>query len=121
MPGQAGQDKKMLLILIHVFVLLPNLQQPLKHIHTLKFQLPGIHQLLVVLPPRAHVTLLRNKFGGFAVIGFEEVDGFLPFGQPEFVLGHGMIWRYSRMSCLSLLRGRSRNWEGMDSVPKSMR
>ena len=41
-----------------------------------------------MLPPTAHVALLRDKLGGFAVIGFQEVDGFLPFGEPEFVLGH---------------------------------
>ena len=42
-----------LLILIHMLVLLPQLQQPLKQLQPLRLQLPGIHQLLVVLPPRA--------------------------------------------------------------------
>lgn len=73
-----------------MLVLLPQLQQLLKHLYPLRLQLPGIHQLLVVLPPGAHVALLRDKLGGFAVIGFQEVDGFLPFGEPEFGLGHGM-------------------------------
>ena len=67
-----------------MFVLLPQLQQMLKHLYPLRLQLPGIHQLLVVLPPRAHIALLRNKLGGSAMVGFEEVDGFLPFGEPEF-------------------------------------
>ena len=71
-----------------MLVLLPQLQQPLKQLHPLRLQLPGIHQLLVVLPPRAQVAFLRDELGGFAVIGFHEVDGFLPFGEPEFGLGH---------------------------------
>ena len=71
-----------------MFVLLPQLQQMLKHFHPLRLQLPGIHQLLVVLPPRAHVAFFWDELGGFAVVGFEEVDGFLPFGEPEFVLSH---------------------------------
>ena len=40
-----------------------------------------------MLPPRTHVAFLRDGLGGFAVVGFHEVDGFLPFGQPEFGLG----------------------------------
>ena len=79
---------KSLHILIHMLVLLPQLQQPLKQLHPLLLQLPGIHQLLVVLPPRAQVAFLRDELGGFAVVGFQEVDGFLPFGEPEFGLGH---------------------------------
>ena len=67
---------------------LPQLQQLLEHLHPLRLQLPRIHQLLVVLPQRAHVALLRHKLGGFAVVDFEKVNGFLPFGEPEFVLGH---------------------------------
>lgn len=60
----------------------------LEQLHTPRLQLAGIHQLLVVLPPRAHVAFLRVELGGFAVVGFQEVNGFLPFGEPEFVLGH---------------------------------
>ena len=71
-----------------MFIFLPQLQQLLEHLHPLRLQLPSIHQLLVVLPPRAHVTFLCDKLGGFAVVGFQKVDGFLPFGEPEFVLGH---------------------------------
>ena len=71
-----------------MLVLLPQLQQLLKHLHPLRLQLAGIHQLFVVLPPRAHIAFLRDELGGFAVVGFQEVDGFLPFGEPEFVLGH---------------------------------
>lgn len=41
-----------------------------------------------MLPPRAHVALLRDELGGVAVVGLEEVDGILPFGEPEFVLSH---------------------------------
>ena len=41
-----------------------------------------------MLPPRSQVAFLRDELGGFAVVGFQEVDGFLPFGEPEFVLGH---------------------------------
>ena len=41
-----------------------------------------------MLPPRAQVAFLRDKLGGFAVVGFQKVDGFLPFGEPKFVLGH---------------------------------
>ena len=71
-----------------MLVLLPQLQQPLKQLHPLRLQLPGIHQLLIVLPPRSHIAFLRDELGEFAVIGFQEVDGFLPFGEPEFGLGH---------------------------------
>lgn len=73
-----------------MLVLLPQLQQLLKHLYPLRLQLPGIHQLLVVLPPTAHVASLRDELGWFAVVGFQKVDGFLPFGEPEFGLGHGM-------------------------------
>ena len=41
-----------------------------------------------MLPPRAQVAFLRDELGGFAVIGFQEVDGFLPLNEPEFGLGH---------------------------------
>ncbi len=44
-----GQDLVVLLILIHVLIPLPQLQQLLEHLHPLGLQLPGIHQLLVVL------------------------------------------------------------------------
>ena len=71
-----------------MLVLLPQLQQLLKHFHPLRLQLPGIHQLLVMLPPRAQVALLRHKLGEFAMAGFQEVDGFFLFGEPEFGLGH---------------------------------
>ena len=95
---------KGLLILIHVFVLLPQLQQLLKHLHPLRLQVAGIHQLLVVLPPRAKVAFLRDELGGFAVVGFQEVNGFLSFGMPEFVLGHGCYFEltlspYFLLSC----------------------
>ena len=71
-----------------MLILLPYLQQLLEHPHPLRLQFAGIHQLLVVLPPVAHVAFLRDELGGLAVIGFEEVDGILPSGNPEFVLGH---------------------------------
>jgi len=71
-----------------VFVPFSQLQQLLKHLQALKLQLLGIHQLLIVLPPSAHVVFLRDELGGFAVVGFQGVDGVLPFGEPEFVLGH---------------------------------
>ena len=67
---------------------IPQLQHPLKQLHPLRLQLPGIHQFLVVLPPRAHVAFLRDELGGFAVVGFQEVDGVLPFVEPEFGLSH---------------------------------
>jgi len=51
----------------------------------------GIHQLLVMLPPRAHIALLRDELGGLAVVGFQKVDGFLPFGEPEFGLSHNVL------------------------------
>ena len=41
-----------------------------------------------MLPPRAHVAFLRDELGGFAVVGFQEVDGILPFCKPKFVLVH---------------------------------
>ncbi len=69
-------------------ILFPEFEQLLKHLLPLRLQLASIHQLLVVFPPRAQVELLRDELGGFAVIGFQEVDGFLPFGEPEFALGH---------------------------------
>ena len=76
------------MILIHMLILLPYLQKLPEQLQPLRLQLPGIHQLLVVLPPGAHIALLRHKLGGLAVISFQEVDRFLPFCQPEFVLGH---------------------------------
>ena len=39
-------------------------------------------------PPVADVALFGDELGGIAVVGLEEVGGFLPFGKPEFVLGH---------------------------------
>lgn len=83
-----GQDRATLLILIHVLVPLSQFQQLLEHLHPLRLQLTRIHELLIVLPPGAHVALLWHKLGGFAMIGFQEVDGLLPFGQLEFELGH---------------------------------
>ena len=71
-----------------MLVPLPQFQQLFEHLQTLRLQLPCIHELLVVLPPGAHVALLRHKLGGFAVVGFQKVDGFLPFCEPEFGLGH---------------------------------
>ena len=76
------------LILIHVFIPLSQLQQLLEQLHPLRLQVAGIHQLLVVLPPRAQIAFLRDELGGFAVVSSQEVDGFLPFGEPEFGLGH---------------------------------
>lgn len=52
-----------------------------------------------MLPPTAHVAFLRDELGGFAVIGFQEVDGFLPLGEPEFGLGHKSPFK----SCSELL------------------
>ena len=71
-----------------MFVLLPQLQQLLEQLNPVRPQVAGIDQLLVVLPPRAQVAFLRDELGGFAVVGFQKVDGFFPFGEPEFVLGH---------------------------------
>ena len=76
------------LILIHVFIPLSQLQQLLEQLHPLRLQVARIHQLIVVLPPGAQVAFLRDELGGFAVVGFQEVEGFLPFGEPEFVLSH---------------------------------
>ena len=80
-----------LLILVHSTILLPQLQQRLKHLQSFRFQFPGIHQLLIVLPLRAHIAFLRDELGGFAVVGFQKVYGVLPFGKPEFVLGHTLF------------------------------
>ena len=44
-----------------------------------------------MLPPRTQVAFLRDALGGFAVVGFQEVDGILPFGEPEFGLGHNSL------------------------------
>ena len=71
-----------------MLVLLPQLQQLLEQLHPLWLQVARIHQLLIMLSPRAHIAFLRDELGGFAVIGFQEVDGFLPFGEAEFGLGH---------------------------------
>ena len=60
----------------------------LEKLQSLRLQAAGIHQLLVVLPPRAQVAFLWDELGGFTEIGFQEVDGFLPFVEPEFGLGH---------------------------------
>ena len=83
------------MILIHMLIPLPQLQQLLEHLLPLGLQLPGIHELLIVLSPRAHVALLRDELGGFAVVGFQEVDGLLPFGEPEFGLGHKSLFQLS--------------------------
>jgi len=50
--------------------------------------LPGIHQLLIMLPPRPNIAFPRDELGGFAMVGFQKVNGFLPFDEPELVLGH---------------------------------
>ena len=76
------------MILINMLVLFTQCKQLLEEVYPLRLQLAGIHELLVVLPPGAHVAFLRDELGGFAVVGFQEVDGFLPFGEPEFVLSH---------------------------------
>lgn len=44
-----------------------------------------------MLPPRAQVAFLRDELGGLTVVGFQEINGFLPFYELEFGLGHGMI------------------------------
>ena len=75
-------------ILVNMPILISQLQKLLEQLHPLRLQVTGIHQLLVVLPPRAHVALLRDELGGFAVVCFQEVDGFLPFVEPKFGLGH---------------------------------
>lgn len=79
-------------------ILITQLQKLLEQLHTLRLQVACIHQLLVVLPPRAHVALLRDELGGFAVVGFQKVDGFLPFGQPEFVLSHYRLYGKSSVN-----------------------
>jgi len=68
----------LLLILIHVSVLLSQL----------RLQFPRIKKFLIMLPPAAHIPLIRHKLGRLAMVGFQEVNGFLPFREPEFVLGH---------------------------------
>ena len=74
-----------------MFVLLAQTEELFKQLHPLRLQLTTIHQLLVVLPPRAHVAFLGDELGGFAVVGLKEVDGFLPFSEPEFILGHNSL------------------------------
>lgn len=76
------------MILVHMLVLLPQSEELFEEFQPLRLHLPGIHQFLVVLPPRAHIALLRNEFGGFALISLEEVNRLLPARKPEFVLGH---------------------------------
>ena len=71
-----------------MLVSFPQFQQLLKHLHPLRLQFSRIHRLLIVLPPRPHITFLRHKLGRLPVIGLQEVDGFLPLGEPEFALGH---------------------------------
>ena len=41
-----------------------------------------------MLPPVADVAFFGDELGGLAAVGLDEVDGFLPFGEPEFVLSH---------------------------------
>ena len=41
-----------------------------------------------MLSLKAYIVFLRDELEGFAMVGFDEVDGGLPFGEPEFVLGH---------------------------------
>ena len=77
---------KQLLILINPTIPLPQLQQLLEHLKPIWLQFPGIHQLLVVLPPRAQIAFLRNELEGFAAVSFKEVDGFLTFDEPSFIL-----------------------------------
>ncbi len=71
-----------------MLVILPELQQLPKHLQSLWLQSTRIHQLLIVLPPAAHVVIFGSEFGGLEAVGLEEVDGFLPFDEPEFVLNH---------------------------------
>ena len=69
-----------------MFIPLPYLQQLLEQLNPLRLKVTRIHQLLVMLPQRAQVAFLRNELGGFVVVGFQEVDGLLPFCTPEFIL-----------------------------------
>ena len=71
-----------------MLILLPYLQQLLKQLYPLGLQLSGIHQLIVMLPPGTQVALLGDELRGFAAVGLEKVDRFLPLGEPEFGLGH---------------------------------
>ena len=59
-----------------MFILLSPPQQLFEHLQTLRLQFTGIHQLLIVLPPRAQVAFLRDELGGFAVVGFQKDNGF---------------------------------------------
>lgn len=62
-----------------------------------------------MLPPTAHVALFRDKLGGLAMVCLQEVNGLLPFGEPEFVLG-----RSSSLNATMPWPGRSRH-QGYES------
>lgn len=47
-----------------------------------------------MLPPVADVALFGDELGRVAAVGLEEVDSFLPFGEPEFILGHSYCNQY---------------------------
>jgi len=61
------------MILIHMLVLLPQLHSG--------FNSPAFISFLLCFHTGAHVAFFRDKLGGFAVVGFQEVDGFLPFAS----------------------------------------
>ena len=65
-----------------------------------------------MLPPRTHVSLLWDELGGVAMIGFQEVNGFLPFGEPKFVLGHKGKCHKKREpgNAISISRANSQSW-----------
>ena len=71
-----------------MFILLSQLQQLLDHLLTFWLEPSNVHQLLIVLPPRAHVAFFRHELRRFAVIDGDEVQDLIIFGESAGALGH---------------------------------
>ena len=80
--------KKILGILIHPLILLTGLQHLLKQLNSIFFQLPRIHQLLLVLPPVSHASFFIHELRWSSMVFFHEVHNLFPLYQPPFVLRH---------------------------------
>lgn len=76
-----------LFILIHMPILLPQLQQLIKQRHPILLHSPFIHQLLIVLPPVPHIPLLRIELRRPTMISLHEVYSHLPFIKLELTWG----------------------------------
>ena len=57
----------------------------LEEFHSFRLPFAGVEELLVMHLSEAQAEFPRDELGGFAVVGFQKVKGYLPFGEPEFI------------------------------------